>query len=198
MKCLGLLFTCRQINVEAMAYAPNFFLTNRWHRTDLQEIQQYLERYQTFSARFNALPFTLTTLTLVTEKRRPHLNSNSTREFLDFGGDYAKFVWNVVNLFPTVEKVEIEINQRTKLLPLALFRCLSTDKWIDREKEAEDKADDKAEAWNALKGIGSDGGECIWLEKRQVMNEPWRKVRKKVRRVEVTCTYGSVIRKKGF
>jgi hypothetical protein len=173
-----------------MAYTPNFFITNRWHHTDLQEIQQYLHGYQTLSTSLNALPFILTRLTLVTEKRRPHLNSSGTREFLDFGGDYAKFVWNVVKLFPTVEKVEIEIGQKAKLLTLALFRCLLTDKWIDCEEEPEDKA----KAWSALKGRGSDGEECIWLEKTQDVDEQ----RRRVRRVEVTCKYGSVIRKNGL
>jgi len=167
-----------------MAYAPTFFATNRWHRTDLLEIQQYLEGYRTLSTRLNALPFLLTRLTLITEKRRPHLNSSGTREFLDFGGDYAKFVWYAVTLFPSVEKVEIEIGKRAELLTSAIFRCLLTDKWIDCEEEPEDNT----EAWSALKGTGSDGEECIWLEERQAVGESRRRVRKRVRRVEVTCT----------
>jgi hypothetical protein len=117
------------------------------------------------------------------------LTSSGTREFLDFGGDYAKFVWRVVELFPSVEKIEIEIGQKRQLLALGIFRCLLTDKWIDWEEEP----DDTAKAWSALKGTGNDGEECIWLEERLVVGEPRRRVRRRVRRVEVTCKHSSVI-----
>jgi len=95
----------------------------------------------------------------------------------------------VVELFPSVEKVEIEISQTAQLLALGIFRCLSTDKWIGCEEESEDNA----KAWSVLKGTGSDGEECIWLEERRIVVELRRRVRRKMRRVEVTCKCRSVV-----
>ena len=179
---LSLLYTCRRIYAETLAYAPTFFVTNRWHRNDLQEIQHYLEYYQALSTHLNADPITFTSLTLVTDKRRPHLNSSGAHEYLDSGGDYAMFVWNVVELFLSVEKVEIETGQRVGVLAPRLFLCLIKDTGrIDGEKGP----GNKTKAWRALEGTNSDGQECIWLEESELLGGSWRRVR----RVEVTCKY---------
>jgi hypothetical protein len=62
-------------------------------------------------AHFASLPDSyacpITRLELATQWRRPHVSEMGIYHFLDSMTQYALFVWNVVDLFSTVEKITI-------------------------------------------------------------------------------------------
>jgi hypothetical protein len=100
---LAFLYTCRQIYEEAhlLAFSVAFSITNRWHRTDLES----------FQAHFASLPGSygcpIKNLEFATHWRKHHVDAEGRLHFLDSMTDYARFIWNVLEVFPTVEKITI-------------------------------------------------------------------------------------------
>jgi hypothetical protein len=122
---LAFLFTCRQIYEEAhlLAYSVTFSITNRWHRTDLENLQ----------AHFASLPRSyecpIKNLELAAQWRKHHVDAKGKLHFLDSATEYTRFVWDVIELFPTVKKITIT---HSKLFAFTLFNVLCLDVQHDK------------------------------------------------------------------
>jgi hypothetical protein len=118
LKNLAFLFTCRGVYAEAhvLAYSLAFSVTNRWHRTDLESFA--------FLASSYACP--IKNLKLATQWRRHHVDDQGRFYYLDSMVEYARFVWDVVDLFPTVEKITI-LHSRSSTFASTLFHVLGLD-----------------------------------------------------------------------
>jgi hypothetical protein len=118
LKTLAFLFTCRQIYEEAhvLAYSLAFSVTNRWHRTDLEA----------FAALANSYACPIKTLKLATQWRRYHVDDQGKRHFLDSMIEHARFVWDVVELFSTVENITI-LHAKPSSFATTLFHVLDLD-----------------------------------------------------------------------
>ena len=123
---LGLLFTCRQVYVEAiaLAYSVTFSTTTRWHAADLKDMHLQLarlsrgldpRRHAPAPGRPPAPLIRLRALDFAAHLRRPHWTSSvspyvgevRTPEFLETTVDYARFLFTVVALWPEIEAITI-------------------------------------------------------------------------------------------
>jgi hypothetical protein len=118
LNTLAFLFTCRQVYEEAhkLAYSLTFSVTNRWHRTDLESLACLARSY--------ACP--IRNLKLASQWRRVHVDDDGNGHYLDSMIEYARFVWNVVELFSTVEKIII-LRPRPSSFANTLFHVLDLD-----------------------------------------------------------------------
>jgi len=172
---LGLLFTCRQVYVEAiaMAYSVTFSTTNRWHAADLKDMHLQLARLSGgLDARGHALAalpaalIPLRDLDFAAHLRRPHWTrcvapngkESLAPEFMDTTVDYAKFVYTVVALWPEIETITIwkdepasSFTRRLEVvlsLP-ALSPCFEEDHSVLCRKPSHEDCEKEAGMWMA-------------------------------------------------